>query len=209
MVGICAEQDVRLGREAGRRGHTLCNQAWALTADFSNFDAVSSTTFNGGTLQVSGLTMKGGGLYVAPSTVADTQGIAFGLGTRLDIGSLAVYSHGRGTNGAIDATDALTLTGVHLFDASTLGPWMLADVTTHPGLINAYTDPATHQSYLHIQIGWPTSVAAVSTGSFAIDNISFATTAPGALAPTTVNLGGASIASMQINYLDIRFKGGQ
>ncbi|MBC7663713.1 MAG: hypothetical protein H7276_07930, partial [Caulobacter sp.] len=69
-------------------------QSWALTADFLNVDGTSGTAFNGGTLQVLDLTMKGGGLHVAPTALADTQGIAFGLGTRLDIGSLSVYPLG-------------------------------------------------------------------------------------------------------------------
>ncbi len=187
--------------------NTLGNQKWSLTSDFSNYDVVANSTFYGGTLQVTALTMMGGGLYVAPTAIADTQGIAFGLGTRLDIGSLAVYSHGRNASGVIDTSDSLTLTGLHLADATTGGAWMLADVTTHPGLINAFTDSTG--SYLHLQLGWPTTADPVSAGSLKIDNISFATMTPGVATPTTVNLGSASIASMQINFLDIKFKGGQ
>ena len=76
------------------------NQKWSLTADFAHCDAVtagscSGNNFFGGTLQVLDLTMKGGGLYVSTPNLADTQGIAFGLGTQLDIGSLSVYSRGR------------------------------------------------------------------------------------------------------------------
>jgi hypothetical protein len=189
------------------------NQAWTLTTDFSNCDQVASgactgTNVVGGTLQVSGLTMKGGGLYIAPSAIADTQGIAFGLGTQLDIASLAVYSHGRtagDTTNTIDTSDALTLTGIHLADAATGGVYMLADVTKHPGLINAETDSTG--SYLHLQIGWPTTSDPVPAAAIRIDNVSFVS--PGSAGPVTTNLGSASIASLQLNYVDIKFRTGQ
>ena len=99
--------------------------------------------------------MKGGGLHVAPTALADTEGIAFGLGTQLDIGSLSVYSRGRAADGTIDMSDAMAMTGIHLADAATGGAWMLADLDRHPGLINAATDATG--SYLHLQVGWPTT----------------------------------------------------
>ena len=191
------------------------DQKWALTADFANCAGVTAgactgTNFLGGTLQGVDLTMKGGGLYVAPSQVADTQGIAFGLGTQLDIGSLSVYSRGRAADGTLDRGDALTVSGIHLADASTGGAWMLADLDKHPGLINAVTDPVTGVSSLHLQVGWPTTSdpAAVPAASLRIDNITFTTQGANGAAPTVTNLGAASIASMQINYLDIKFRTG-
>ena len=191
------------------------NQKWALTADFANCDAVTAgactgANFLGGTLQVAGLTMKGGGLYVAPSQLANTQGIAFGLGTQLDIGSLSVYSRGRAADGTIAQGDALTITGIHLADASTGGAWMLADLDKHPGLINAVTDPVTGVSSLHLQVGWPTTSdpASVPAAALRIDNITFTTLGANGAAPAVSNLGSASIAAMQINYLDIKFRTG-
>jgi hypothetical protein len=162
--------------------------------------------FFGGTLQALDLTMKGGGLYVAPSQIANTEGIAFGLGTQLDIGSLSVYSRGRAADGTIDKSDALTVSGIHLADASTGGAWTLADLDKHPGLINAATDATG--SYLHLQIGWPTTADPVPAASLRIDNISFTTATANGGTPTITNLGSASIASMQINYLDIKFRTG-
>ena len=117
--------------------------------------------------------MKGGGLYVSTPNIADTQGIAFGLGTQLDIGSLSVYSRGRAADGTIDTGDALRVSGIHLADANTGGAWMLADLDKHPGLINAMTD--ANGSYLHLQIGWPTAADGVAAASLRIDNISFTT----------------------------------
>jgi hypothetical protein len=188
------------------------SQKWALTADFAHCDAVTAgactgTNFLGGTLQVVDLTMKGGGLYVSPPLLANTEGIAFGLGTQLDIGSLAVYSRGRGADGVIDRGDALAITGIHLADAGTGGAWMLADLDNHPGLLNAATD--TTGSYLHLQVGWPTSAAAVPAAALRIDNIAFTTAGLNGAPPTVTNLGSASIASMQINYIDIKFRAGQ
>jgi len=189
------------------------NQRWSLTADFANCGSFAAgvcaagTNFFGGTLQILDLTMKGGGLYVAPSQVAGTEGIAFGLGTQLDIRSLSVYSRGRAADGTIDHGDVLALTGIHLVDATTGGVYMLADLDRHPGLFNAATDATG--SYLHLQVGWPTTSDPVPAATLRIDNISFTTAGVNGAAATTTNLGSASIASMQINYLDIKFRTGQ
>lgn len=183
-------------------------QSWSLTADFSHCDQVSAgtctgTTFLGGTLQVLDLTMKGGGLTIAPTTLAATQGVSFGLGTQLDIGSLSVWSRGRGADGAIDTGDLLAITGVHLADVRG-GAWMLADLNQHPGLFNADTDATG--SYLHLQVGWPTVGYDVPAASLKVDNITFTTAGVNGAAATVTNLGSASIASMQINYIDIKFR---
>ncbi len=185
------------------------NQKWSLTADFSHCDLFSAgtctgTNFLGGTLQVQDLTMKGGGLYVAPTALANTQGISFGLGTQLDIGSLSVFSRGRGADGTIDASDSLVVSGIHLVDATTGGAWMLADLDKHPGLFNADTDATG--SYLHLQVGWPTAGYEVPAASFKVDNITFTTAGVNGAAPTITSLGSASIASMQINYIDVKFR---
>ena len=187
------------------------NQSWSLTTDFANCDAVTAgactgTNFLGGTLQVLGLTMKGGGFYVSPTTLADTQGIAFGVGTQLDIGSLSVYSRGRDASGNINTGDALTISGIHLADANTGGAWMLADLNTHPGLINAETDATG--SYLHVQVGWPTTSDPVPAAVLSIQGITFTTAGVNGAAATTTNIGGASIASMQINYVDMKLRTG-
>lgn len=184
-------------------------QSWSLTADFSNCDAFANgactgTNFLGGTLQVLDLTMKGGGLYLSPTTLADTQGISFGLGTQLDIGSLSVYSRGRGADGTIDMSDKLVVSGIHLADASTGGAWMLADLDRHPGLFNADTDATG--SFLHLQVGWPTAGYDVPAASLKVDNITFTTAGVNGTPATITNLGSASIASLQINYADIKFR---
>ena len=185
------------------------NQRWSLTADFSNCAAFANgtctgTNFLGGTLQVLDLTMKGGGLYLSPTTLADTQGISFGLGTQLDIGSLAVYARGRGADGSLDMSDKLVVSGIHLADAGTGGAWMLADLDKHPGLFNADTDAT--DSYLHLQVGWPTAGYDVPAASLKVDNITFTTAGVNGAPATVTNLGSASVASLQINYVDIKFR---
>jgi hypothetical protein len=192
-------------------------QAWSLTADFSHCDMVTAgactgTNFQGGTLQVLDLTMKGGGLYIAPTTLANTQGVAFGLGTQLDIGSLSVYSRGRAADGTLDTGDVLAVQGIHLADIHG-GPWMLANLDKQPGLFNAANDynasTATGGSYLHLQVGWPTAGYDVPAASLRVDNITFTTAGVNGAAASVTNLGSASIASMQINYIDIKFRTGQ
>jgi hypothetical protein len=186
------------------------NQKWTLTTDFSNCSlfaagACSGTNFDGGTLQLAGLALRGGGLYLASPVIPNTQGIAFGLGTRLDIDTLGIYPRGRATDDTIDKSESLTLNGIHLADATTGGAWILADVTNHPGLFNAQTD-ASGSSYLHLQIGWRTSSDAVPAASLKVDNIQFTSGGVPTMAFGTSTTPAASIASMQINYIDIRLK---
>jgi len=66
----------------------------------------------------------------------------------------------------------------------------------------------TTSSYLHLQIGWPTTADAVPAAAVRVDNISFVSPGTGAT-PITTNLGSASIASLQLNYVDIKFRTGQ
>ena len=186
-------------------------QSWSLTADFAHCalvvaGACTGSNFVGGTLQVLDLTMKGGGLYLSPTTLANTEGIAFGLGTQLDIGSLSVYSRGRAADGTLDTGDVLSVQGIHLADVRG-GAWMLANLDKQPGLFNAATDATG--SYLHLQVGWPTAGYDVPAASLRVDNITFTTAGVNGAPATVTNLGSASIASMQINYIDIKFRTGQ
>jgi len=185
------------------------NQKWTLTADFSNCSLFSGgtctgTNFDGGTLQIQGLALRGGGLYLSSPTIPNTQGVAFGLGTRLDIDSLGIYPHGRALDNTIDRSESLTLNGIHLADATTGGAWMLADITTHPGLFNAQTDATG--SYLHLQVGWPTAVDAVAAASFKVDTITFTSGGTPAMTFGTAAAPAVSVASMQINYIDIKLR---
>ena len=189
--------------------NTAGTQSWSLTADFSNCSAYANgactgNTFLGGTLQVQGLAMKGGGLYLSNTALADTQGISLGLGTQLDIASLSVFSRGRDGTGTIDTSDKLVISGIHLADATTGGAWMLADLDKHPGLFNADTDASG--SYLHLQVGWPTAGYDVPAASLSVGSITFTTAGVNGAPATVTNLGSASIASMQINYVDIKFR---
>jgi hypothetical protein len=185
------------------------HQQWTLTTDFSNCSlfangACTGTDFEGGTLQVAGLAMRGGGLTLSTPALAGTDGIAFGLGTRLDIDSLGIFPRGRDANDVIDTSESLVLGGLHLADAATGGAWMLADVTTHPGLFNAETDATG--SYLHLQIAWPTIASAVTSGSLQIDTITFTSGGTPTFAFGAPGAPAASIASMQINYMDIKLR---
>jgi hypothetical protein len=185
------------------------NQKWTLTADFTHCSlfaggACTGTEFDGGTLQIAGLALRGGGLQLSSPLIPNTQGVAFGFGTRLDIDTLGIYPRGRAADDTIDKSESLTLSGIHLADATTGGAWILADVTNHPGLFNAQTD--ANGSYLHLQIGWPTSPDAVPAATLKVDNIQFTSSGVPTMAFGTSTAPAASIASMQINYIDIRLK---
>jgi hypothetical protein len=177
---------------------------WQLAADLSI--TANGSTFSAGTLQVNDLVSRGGSLSLTPPAMANTEGFAFGLGLRLDIGSVKLLPRGAG-----DTSEQFALSGVHLGAADASGnllgtPWMLADATNQPGILNAQTDPNTGVSYLHLGIGWPTTAAGAPIASLQIDNVSFASAAvPGG----QMDLGASRIGTMQIQYLDVRLRAGQ
>jgi hypothetical protein len=121
------------------------------------------------------------------------------MSTRMEIGSLALQPNGR-----FDASEALVLSDVRIGAATADGsapvaPWRLADVTSQAGIFNARTDEAGN-SHLHIGIGWPEAGAAAAAGTLQIGNISFRSDAG------NVDLGSSRIGSIQLQYLDIKFR---
>jgi len=129
-------------------------------------------------------------------TGASGGGIAFGLGLNLEIGDVLLQPNGRGaSNGQMD------INGIAVSAAESNGtaPWAMANINTQPGTINVVTDASGNAS-VQVGIGWATTPGAAPSGSLQIGNITFTT--PGG----QVNLGSSSIGSMQIQYLNIRFK---
>lgn len=152
-----------------------------------------------GNLQLNNLAFQGGWLDVAPPSDANTQGIAFGLSTKISLDSLVLRPRGLADN-----TEMLSISGVKI--ASKLGGlWSLSDLSTQPGLFNADTD-ASGNAALHLQIGWQRStdqaVIDASTASISINSIVF--TSGG----TTTDLGSSHIGGLQINFMDVRFRPG-
>ncbi len=177
---------------------------WQLAADWAiNADGID---FQGGALVLQDLQSYGGTLTLAPPATAGVEGFAFGLALRADVGALLLRPRGRDVD-----TEQLSLQGIHLSGALPGQPWIVADVTAQPGLINAITENG--QSYLHVALSWPVAGDA-PTGSLVVDNITFKTDAPGFVDPstgqasTTFSLGSSRIASIQLQFVDIKLRAG-
>jgi hypothetical protein len=177
--------------------------SWQFAADLSLIDKNNSVApnFNAGALLLQDLRSYGGTLSLAPSADPNEQGIAFGLGLRLDVGALLLRPRGRA-----DTAEQFSLSGIHLAAATADGQlgnslWRIADLDRQPLLLNAISTPESG-GYLHLNLAWPTQGQA-PTGSLLIDNIAFKSD----LGPS-LDLGSSRIGSMQIQYLDVRLKTG-
>lgn len=129
-------------------------------------------------------------------TTSNLGGIAFGLGLNVAIDNILLQPNGRS-----NTSGQMAMSGIKLGAASGNGftPWVLADVATQPGFFNIPVD-SNGASNFQLGIGWPTGQSDAASGSLKIDNVMFNT-------PTgNVNLGASSIGSMQIQYLNIKFK---
>jgi hypothetical protein len=171
-------------------------QKWQLAADFGI--TADGTSFNGGALVVQDMVFYGGGLSLTTPSTAGVEGVAFGLALNLDIGNLLIRPRGRGDITSASADEQMAITGIHIKGANG-GAWTLADATTQQGIFNAVTD-ADGNSTLHLGIGWSTSPSGAAVGSLVIDNIAFTT------AGVTTNLGASRIETIQLHYLDIKFR---
>jgi len=165
---------------------------WGITAN--------GVTRDMGSVVMKDLVFSGGGLQFTTPQVND--GIAFGAALRMDIGQLSFQPQGRA-----DATEAMVLSGVHIGGVDGNGmlnntPWVIANTASQPAVINALTDETGPR--LHIGIDWPDArygSGQAPAGGIVVDNISF-------VSPNqpTVDLGSSRIGSIQIQYLDIKFK---
>ena len=176
---------------------------WQFAADLSV--VADGVERQGGALVVNDLISRGGSLSLTTPATPGVDGAAFGLGLNVDIGMLALRPRGRA-----DSAGALQLSGLHLGAADEQGnllgtPWQLANATTQPGLLNAVTDSNGVPS-LHLSIAWPSAGSSAPLGSLQIDNISFLPTS--AAAGAAVDLGSSRIGTMQIQYLDVKLRGG-
>jgi hypothetical protein len=183
IVNVAMPQNV-LGREA-----------WQMAFDFDVVDG--GITVQGGSVIVKDLVYYGGGVQWSTPIAGD--GLAFGLSTRMEIGSLSLQPNGRSAT-----NEALVLSSVRIGAATDDGsapvaPWRLADVTSQAGIFNARTDDAGN-SRLHIGINWPDGGAAAAAGTLQVGNISFRSDAG------NVDLGSSRIGSIQLQYLDIKFR---
>jgi hypothetical protein len=130
-------------------------------------------------------------------TTAANGGAAFGLGLNMGVENIYLRPNGRASSVGQMSASGVKLTGVG--EAGVLTPWVIADVANQPGFFKVGLDDSGNSQF-QLGIGWPDVKKDAPAGSLQIDNISFAT-------PTgNVNLGSSSIASMQLQYLSVKFK---
>jgi hypothetical protein len=178
--------------------NTNAEQKWQFAYDWGvNADGIARQN---GSVVMQDYVLSGGGLQFSTPQVND--GVAFGAALRLDVGMLAFRPRGRD-----DATSQMALSGVHIGGVDANGnlngtPWVISDVAAQPAVINALSDETGER--LHIGLSWPDQRygnGQAAAGGVVIDNISFATPNQ-----PTVDLGSSRIGSMQIQYLDIKFR---
>ena len=171
-------------------------EVWQIAYDFG-VNAGGIDVKNGSVI-LKDLVYYGGGLQWSTPVAGD--GLAFGLATRIELGSLTLAPNGR------DATnEAMVLSNVKIGAATADGsapvaPWQIADVSSQAGIFNARTDAAGNSS-LHLGVGWPDAGQAAPSGTLQIGNISFRSDAG-----ANMDLGSARIGSIQLQYLDIKFR---
>jgi hypothetical protein len=171
-------------------------EIWQIAYDFG----VTASGFDvkGGSVILKDLVYYGGGLQWSTPAVGD--GLAFGLATRLELGSLTLAPNGRDATG-----EALVLSNVKIGAANADGsaptsPWRIADVTSQAGIFNARTD-ADGNASLHIGIGWPEAGQTAPSGTLQIGNISFRSDAG-----ASMDLGSSRIGAIQLQFLDVKFR---
>lgn len=185
-----------------------CAYDWGVNAN--------GIAFDGGSVVIQDLVFYGGGLQLY--TPRNSDGIGFGLALNLSIENILLRPRGRDDITNPDSTaeqmrfskirlGAVDSNGNFLFDSNgNRVPWRIADAETQPGVINTVTDSNdSTKSNLHIGIDWPDLDRApqgAAIGGLEIQNISFGNST----SPTQFNLGASRIGTMQIQYLDIRFK---
>jgi hypothetical protein len=171
-------------------------EVWQMALDF-DVDA-GGIVVRGGSVILKDLIYYGGGFQW--STPAAGDGLAFGLSTRMDLGSLALQPNGRDAAGEAMVLSQVRI-GAALDDGSaSVAPWRIADVGSQAGIFNVRTDDAGN-ARLHIGINWPDAGAQAAAGTIQIGNISFRS-------ETGVNmdLGSSRIGSIQVQFLDIKFR---
>jgi hypothetical protein len=171
-------------------------EVWQIAYDFG----VNAGGFDvkNGSVILKDLVYYGGGLQWSTPAVGD--GLAFGLATRIELGSLTLAPNGREATG-----EAMVLSNVKIGAATADGsaptaPWRIADVTNQAGIFNARTDAAGNSS-LHIGVNWPDAGQAAPSGTLQIGNISFRSDAG-----ASMDLGSSRIGAIQLQYLDIKFR---
>lgn len=127
-------------------------------------------------------------------STAATGGIAFGMAINTSVDQLLMQPNGRS-----NSDGQMVLSGVKLGGSVAGQPWVLADVAAQPGALHVVAD-GSGGANLEWGIGWPSGLSEAPLGSLRVNNITFTT-------PTgPIDLGSSSMGSMQIQYLNVKFK---
>lgn len=176
---------------------------WQAAFDWGvNADGIA---FDGGSMVVRDAAFYGGGIQW--TTPRAGEGVAFGLGLRMDIGDILLRPRGRDDITLAEpagVTEQMRISGIHVGAVDSAGnalntPWRIADVNGQPGIFNAVRD-ADGNPRMHFGIDWPDANGA-ALGTLQIDNISFRSDVTGNL-----DLGSSRIGSIQIQYLDVKVR---
>lgn len=173
--------------------NALGREVWQVAYDVG-VDA-NGLSVNVGSVVLKDLIYYAGGFQF--STPAQGDGLAFGLSTRFDLGSLTLAPNGRDALGEAMLLSNVRVGAATLDGSAPVQPWRIADVSGQAGIFNVRTDDAGNPS-LHIGIGWPDANGAPA-GTLQIGNISFQSTSG------NVDLGSSRIGSIQLQYLDVKF----
>ena len=99
-------------------------------------------------------------------------------------------------NGRKETVGQMAISGIKVESSETPGnPWVIADLKTQSGKFRLPVD-AQGATHLNLGVDWPVGADA-ATGKLTIDNVAFNNGA---------NLGSSSIGSMQIQYMNIKFR---
>lgn len=155
---------------------------------------------DGGSVVLTDVVYQGGGLQFSTPRLED--GVAFGLALNMRVGEMAWRPNGRNATAGQLALAGVRIGAVDAGGNFTGAPWAIADVATQPAVVNALADESG--AHLHVGIGWPDArygSGTAPTGGVQIDRVTFSN--PGG---TTTDLGSSRIGSIQIQYLDVKFR---
>jgi hypothetical protein len=122
-------------------------------------------------------------------TTGPSGGVDLGLATRLSIGQLLFSPNGR-----TSTVGQMAINGINVESSETPGnPWVIADLKTQSGKFRLPNDGVTS---LSLGVDWPVGADA-ATGKLTINEVAFS---------NGTSLGSSSIGSMQIQYMNIKFR---
>lgn len=124
-------------------------------------------------------------------TTGPSGGVDLGWTTKLSIGQLLFSPNGR------KSTDGqMAINGISVESSEVAGAgWVIADLKTQSGKFRLPVD-SSGETRLNLGVDWPVGADA-RTGKLTINEVAFS---------NGTNLGSSSIGSMQIQYMNIKFR---